>query len=153
MAVSHWTRATRQPLSTDAPHGATSGHRPAFEPYIPSDTIIRELTSLPLVVGTLLGVDLRRVVAVPGAEGRPDGQRVDSGRRHLDHAVPRSSRSSGGRDATILENNIVQTAGSAGESIAFGLGVTMPAIMILGFDLEIDARRCSSRCSAGCSAS
>jgi putative OPT family oligopeptide transporter len=40
------------------------------------------------------------------------------------------------RDATILENNIVQTAGSAGESIAFGLGVTMPAIMILGFDLE-----------------
>jgi putative OPT family oligopeptide transporter len=43
----------------------------------------------------------------------------------------------GGRDATILENNMVQTAGSAGESIAFGLGVTMPAIMILGFDLEI----------------
>ena len=42
-----------------------------------------------------------------------------------------------GQDATILENNIVQTAGSAGESIAFGLGVTMPAIMILGFDLEI----------------
>jgi putative OPT family oligopeptide transporter len=39
-------------------------------------------------------------------------------------------------DATILENNVVQTAGSAGESIAFGVGVTMPAIMILGFDLE-----------------
>jgi len=43
----------------------------------------------------------------------------------------------GGRDATILENNIVQTAGSAGESIAFGVGVTMPAIMILGFDLQL----------------
>src|SRR5213592_3625907 len=43
----------------------------------------------------------------------------------------------GVREASILENNIVQTAGSAGESIAFGLGVTMPAIMILGFDLEI----------------
>src|SRR5436189_1114696 len=41
------------------------------------------------------------------------------------------------RDSTVLENNIVQTAGSAGESIAFGLGVTMPAIMILGFNLEI----------------
>src|SRR4029450_11712357 len=40
-------------------------------------------------------------------------------------------------DATILQNNIVQPAGSAGESVAFGLGVTMPAIMILGFDLEI----------------
>ena len=43
----------------------------------------------------------------------------------------------GFRDANVLQNNIVQTAGSAGESIAFGLGVTMPAIMILGFDLEI----------------
>jgi len=42
-----------------------------------------------------------------------------------------------GTDANILENNIVQTAGSAGESIAFGVGVTMPAIMILGFDLEV----------------
>src|SRR5947199_9146518 len=42
----------------------------------------------------------------------------------------------GFRDATILENNVVQTAGSAGESIAFGVGVTMPAILILGFDLE-----------------
>src|SRR5205823_2577305 len=42
----------------------------------------------------------------------------------------------GGKDATILENNIVQTAGSAGESIAFGVGVTTPAILILGCDLE-----------------
>jgi len=49
-----------------------------------------------------------------------------------------SPRVEGGvSDSTILENNIVQTAGSAGESIAFGLGVTMPAILILGFDLEI----------------
>jgi putative OPT family oligopeptide transporter len=43
----------------------------------------------------------------------------------------------GGRDSSLHENNIVQTAGSAGESIAFGLGVTMPAILVLGFDLEI----------------
>src|SRR5665213_1550331 len=43
----------------------------------------------------------------------------------------------GVRPVSVLEHNIVQTAGSAGESIAFGIGVTMPAIMILGFDLEI----------------
>jgi len=43
----------------------------------------------------------------------------------------------GVRDSTILEHNITQTAGSAGESIAFGIGVTMPAILILGFDLEL----------------
>src|SRR5204863_6997216 len=51
-------------------------------------------------------------------------------------AVFRMWAKMGGRDATILEHNIVQTAGSAGESIAFGVGVTMPAILILGFDLE-----------------
>ncbi len=41
------------------------------------------------------------------------------------------------RSATILENNIVQTTGSAGESIAFGVGVTMPALMLLGFEMSI----------------
>ncbi len=40
------------------------------------------------------------------------------------------------RRATILENNVVQTTGSAGESIAFGVGATMPALMILGYDME-----------------
>jgi len=40
------------------------------------------------------------------------------------------------RKATILENNIVQTTGSAGESIAFGVGVTMPALLLLGFEMH-----------------
>jgi putative OPT family oligopeptide transporter len=52
-------------------------------------------------------------------------------------AMFRGWAKAGGRDSTILENNITQTAGSAGESIAFGVGVTMPAILILGFDLEL----------------
>src|SRR5205823_1674173 len=47
------------------------------------------------------------------------------------------SRVFGFRRATILENNIVQTTGSAGESIAFGVGVTMPALLLLGFEMEV----------------
>jgi putative OPT family oligopeptide transporter len=47
------------------------------------------------------------------------------------------SRLFGIRRATILENNIVQTTGSAGESIAFGVGVTIPALLLLGFDLNL----------------
>ena len=38
--------------------------------------------------------------------------------------------------ATILENNIVQTTGSAGESVAGGVIFTLPALIFLGFDLE-----------------
>jgi len=67
-------------------------------------------------------------------------------RGHFTRAVPVVVKVRG-RDATILENNIVQTAGSAGESIAFGLGVTMPAIMIwVRFGAESsDARRFAGR--------
>ena len=38
----------------------------------------------------------------------------------------------------ILENNIVQTAGSAGESLAAGVIFTLPALLILGFWSEFD---------------
>jgi putative OPT family oligopeptide transporter len=47
------------------------------------------------------------------------------------------SRAFGFRQATILENNVVQTAGSAGESIAFGVGAAMPALMLLGYELDL----------------
>ncbi len=39
--------------------------------------------------------------------------------------------------STILENNIVQTTGSAGESIAAGIVFTIPAILLMGYDLSI----------------
>jgi putative OPT family oligopeptide transporter len=108
-----------------------------FRPYIPDATTLRELSPLPLIVGTLLGVifgasSLYLVLKV--------GLTVSA-------SIPVAvisitlfrllSKTKLVRDATILEHNIVQTAGSAGESIAFGLGVTMPAILILGFDLEL----------------
>jgi putative OPT family oligopeptide transporter len=106
-----------------------------FRPYIPAGTIIPELTALPLIIGTLLGmvfgasslwlvlkVGLTVSASIPVAV--------------ISISLFRILGKVGIRNATILENNIVQTAGSAGESIAFGVGVTMPAILILGFDLE-----------------
>ena len=39
--------------------------------------------------------------------------------------------------STILENNIVQTTGSAGESIAAGVVFTLPAILLMGYDLTV----------------
>src|SRR4029077_6239438 len=38
---------------------------------------------------------------------------------------------------TVLENNMVQTVGSAGESIAAGVVYTIPALLFLGYELEI----------------
>jgi putative OPT family oligopeptide transporter len=97
---------------------------------------MREFTPRALILGTLLGMvfgasSLYLVLKVGLTVSASIPVAV------ISLALFRTWSKFGGRDATILENNIVQTAGSAGESIAFGLGVTMPAIMILGFDLEI----------------
>src|SRR5215208_4384537 len=106
-----------------------------FRPYIPPSSNLRELTPLPLIVGTLLGIvfgasSLYLVLKVGLTVSASIPVAV------ISITLFRVLSKFGMRDATILENNIVQTAGSAGESIAFGIGVTMPAIMILGFDLE-----------------
>ncbi len=106
-----------------------------FRPYIPAGVRLRELTPLPLIVGTLLGMvfgasSLYLVLKVGLTVSASIPVAV------ISITIFRALSKMGMRDATILENNIVQTAGSAGESIAFGVGVTMPAIMILGFDLE-----------------
>src|SRR4051812_28260789 len=109
---------------------------PAFEPYIPAATKLPELTVVPVIVGAVLGMifgasSLYLVLKVGLTVSASIPVAV------ISITLFRLLSKVGGRDATILEHNIVQTAGSAGESIAFGLGVTMPAIMILGFDLEI----------------
>ena len=108
----------------------------AFRPYIPAGVRLRELSPLALILGTLLGIvfgasSLYLVLKVGLTVSASIPVAV------ISITLFRILSKLGLRDATILENNIVQTAGSAGESIAFGIGVTMPAILILGFDLEL----------------
>ncbi len=107
-----------------------------FRPYIPAAAHLRELTPLPLIMGTFLGMvfgasSLYLVLKVGLTVSASIPVAV------ISITLFRILSKVGLKDATILENNIVQTAGSAGESIAFGVGVTMPAIMILGLDLEV----------------
>jgi putative OPT family oligopeptide transporter len=111
-------------------------HAVPFRPFIPASVTLPELTIVPLFVGTLLGIifgasSLYLVLKVGLTVSASIPVAV------ISLTIFRALRGIGFRGASILENNIVQTAGSAGESIAFGVGVTMPAIMILGFDLEI----------------
>ncbi|MGC8742798.1 MAG: OPT family oligopeptide transporter [Verrucomicrobiia bacterium] len=108
----------------------------AFQPFIPAHKVIPELTPLPLLIGVVLGMifgasSLYLVLKVGLTVSASIPVAV------ISITLFKIFSKFGLRQATILENNIVQTAGSAGESIAFGIGVTMPAILILGFDLEI----------------
>ena len=107
------------------------------QPYVPDDVQLPEFTAPAVIVGAVLGIvfgasSLYLVLKV--------GMTVSA-------SIPVAvlsitlfrlfSRLFGIRRATILENNIVQTTGSAGESIAFGVGVTMPAVMLLGFEMDV----------------
>src|SRR6187549_2937410 len=108
----------------------------AHRPYIPAQTRLPEFTLRAVLAGTILGVifgasTLYLVLKVGLTVSASIPVAV------ISIALFRVLAKFGLRNRTILENNIVQTAGSAGESIAFGIGVTMPAILILGFDLEV----------------
>src|SRR5438094_3140680 len=108
----------------------------SFQPYIPAAANLPELRVLPVIVGAILGMvfgasSLYLVLKVGLTVSASIPVAV------ISITLFKLFSKLGAREATILENNIVQTAGSAGESIAFGVGVTMPAIMILGFDLEV----------------
>jgi putative OPT family oligopeptide transporter len=120
----------REP-TVEAPEAAE--HRP----FVPAERDLPELTFVPIVVGVLLGIlfgassmYLVLKVGVTVSASIPVAVLSITIFRGLTRALRV-------RRATILENNIVQTTGSAGESIAFGVGVTMPALLILGYDLEV----------------
>src|SRR5438874_1652637 len=109
---------------------------PPHKPYIPDHVAMPEFTLSALVLGSSLGIifaasSLYLVLKV--------GMTVSASIPVAVLAITlfrALSRAFGFRQATILENNIVQTAGSAGESIAFGVGVTMPALLLLGFEMD-----------------
>jgi putative OPT family oligopeptide transporter len=107
------------------------------EPFVPDKENLPEFTWPAVVVGALLGI-------VFGASSLYLVLKVGL---TVSASIPVAvlsitlfrlfSRLTGFRKATILENNIVQTTGSAGESIAFGVGVTMPALLLLGFEMDV----------------
>jgi putative OPT family oligopeptide transporter len=124
--------ASPEPLEKQA-----AAEAPEHQPYVPAHVTMPEFTWPAVVVGALLGiifgasslylvlkVGMTVSASIPVAVLSITLFRVFTG-------------AFGFRKATILENNIVQTTGSAGESIAFGVGVTIPALMLLGFDMEV----------------
>ena len=96
-----------------------------FKPYIPSDKIVPELTITSVVIGILLAV-------VFGAANAYLGLRVGI---TVSASIPTAVVSMGiiriimNRNS-ILESNMVQTIGSAGESLAAGAIFTLPALFM-----------------------
>jgi putative OPT family oligopeptide transporter len=109
---------------------------PAHQPFVPPSETIPEFTWPTVLTGGILGIifgasSLYLVLKVGLTVSASVPIAVLS--ITLFRAFSKAFKV---RKATILENNIVQTTGSAGESIAFGVGVTMPALLLLGFEMD-----------------
>jgi len=96
-----------------------------FKPFIPAEKVLPELTGTSIFIGIVLAV-------VFGAANAYLGLKVGM---TISASIPAAVISMGiirgilKRDS-ILENNIVQTIGSAGESLAAGAIFTLPALFI-----------------------
>ena len=104
---------------------------PAFRPYVPASQSPAELTVRAVVLGAILGivfaassVYLALKIGLTVSASIPIAVLAVAFFRTLGKS-------------TILENNIVQTTGSAGESIAAGIVFTLPAILLMGYDLSV----------------
>lgn len=96
-----------------------------FKPYIPADRVMPELTATSIVMGMLLAV-------IFGAANAYLGLRVGM---TVSASIPAAVISMGVirvimKRNSILESNMVQTIGSAGESLAAGAIFTMPALFL-----------------------
>ncbi len=103
---------------------------PAFQPFVPATETRPELTTRALLLGCIFGLLFGAVTVYVGLRaGLTVGASIPIS--VLSISVLRAF----GR-ASILENNIVQTTGNSGQSIASGVIFTLPALVFLGFNLE-----------------
>jgi putative OPT family oligopeptide transporter len=103
----------------------------SHQPYVPASDTRAELTPRSLLLGGVLGL-------VFGASSVYLALKIGlTVSASIPIAVLSITIFRALGKATILENNITQTVGSAGESIAAGVVFTIPAILLMGYDLDI----------------
>jgi putative OPT family oligopeptide transporter len=101
-----------------------------FKPYVPAEQSPAEATFRALLLGSILGI-------IFGAASVYLGLRVGlTTSASIPIAVMAITILKKLGRSTILENNIVQTVGSAGESIAAAVVFTVPALIFLGYALS-----------------
>jgi len=112
---------------------APSSEKPeaaAFRPYVAAEVEMAESTPRAVALGAVLGVIFGAVSVYLALKA---GLTVSAS---IPVAVLSVSIFKWLGKSTILENNMVQTVGSAGESIAAGVAFTLPALIFLGFQLD-----------------
>ncbi len=116
---------------SELPKASSEPAHKEFKPYVSADQSPVELTARGLILGSVLGVVfaassvyLAVRVGITVSASIPVAV--------LSIAVFRALGKS-----SILENTIVQTTGSAGESLAFGVAAALPALLLMGYDISL----------------
>jgi putative OPT family oligopeptide transporter len=112
-------------MATAIPRPPEPGTRSAFQPYVPATQSPAEFTGKAIVIGALFGLLFGASTVYLGLRA---GLTVSASIPIAVLAISVLKRLGG---STILENNIVQTIGSAGESVAGGVVFTVPALIFL----------------------
>jgi len=99
-----------------------------FEPYVASERLVAEFTPKAVIAGALFGILFGAATVYLALKA---GLTVSAS---IPIAVIAISLGRKFLGTTILENNIIQTAGSAGESIAAGVVFTLPGFLFLSVD-------------------
>src|SRR5690242_8753944 len=99
--------------------------KPVFQPYVPASQSPAEFTAKAVILGVLFGLVFGASTVYLGLRA---GLTVSASIPIAVLAISVLKRLGG---STILENNIVQTIGSAGESVAGGVVFTIPALIFL----------------------
>ncbi len=114
-----------KPWSSTAPPGE-------FRPYVDASQSPKEFTVRAILLGAFFGIMFGAVSVYVGLRA---GLTVSAS---IPIAVLSVSILRAFGRSTILENNIVQTTGSAGESVAAGVIFSIPALIFLGYSLNAE---------------
>jgi putative OPT family oligopeptide transporter len=126
---------TDSPFPEPPPPPSDLGKGASYKPFVPDSASLAELTPGAVILGMALGVIfaassvyLALKIGLTVSASIPIAVLSITIFRYV-------SKAFGAKPATILQNNIVQTTGSAGESIAAGTVFTLPALLLLGYAL------------------
>lgn len=119
----------RKGLPCDLVKGENKVQDKNFKPFVPADRVVPEFTVFSVILGAILAI-------LFGGANAYLGLRVGM---TVSASIPAAVISMGiirkiFRRDSILENNMVQTIGSAGESLAAGAIFTMPALFMWAAD-------------------
>ena len=120
----------RKPTAGLSPDAYTYNPGKEYQPYIPAETNMREFTARAVIIGCVISILFG---AANAYLAMLIGMTICAS---IPAAVIGMALLKGMKNGTVLENNIIQTVGSAGESLAAGVAFTLPALLLLNLPVS-----------------